>query len=238
MFQFLLKAIAQLSDPALKRIMYFSVFGSFIVFAILGTGLWYLFSTIPAESVPHLTSIRDYLGSSFHWFSELLFTIGIGLLTILLFPGIVSIILGFFLEGTAKAVEAKHFPNLPKGREQPAREIFISTLKFAFLILLVNTIALPFYIALFFIPPLNLILFYAINGYLTGREYFELVSYLRLDPSDTEQLRKRHRGRIQLSGILLVFIMTFPIVNLVTPVIATAFMVHLFHSLTGGQENL
>jgi len=217
--------------------MYFGVLGSVIVFALLGTGLWYLFNTIPAESVPYLTSIRDYLGDSFQWISGLLFAGGVGVLTILLFPGVVTILVGFFLEDAAKAVEAKHFPNLPKGREQPVREIFISTLKFACLVLLVNAIALPFYIALFFIPPLNLVLFYAINGYLTGREYFELVSYLRLDPGDTKRLRKRHRGRIQLAGILLVFIMTIPFVNLVAPVIATAFMVHFFHSLSGEQKS-
>ena len=231
MFKFLLKALAQLLDPALRRIIYLSVLGSVIVFAVLALGLFYLFSEIPAENVPYLASILDYLGISFKWVSGLLFASGIGFVTILLFPGIVIIVVGFFLEDATKAVEAKHFPNLPKGRAQPAQEIFKSTLRFACLVSLVNTIALPFYIVLFFIPPLNLILFYVINGYLTGREYFELVSNLRLDPNETARLRKRHRGRIQLAGVLLVFIMTIPIVNLIAPVIATAFMVHLFHSI-------
>ena len=231
MIKFLLKTIGQLLDPALRRVMYFSVLGSVIVFTVIAIGLFYLLSQISAESIPYLASILDYLGISFEWISGLLFASGIGFLTMLLFPGLVIIVVGFFLEDAAKAVEAKHFPDLPKGRAQPAREIFKSTLRFACLVSLVNTIALPFYIVLFFIPPLNLILFYIVNGYLTGREYFELVSNLRLDPNETEQLRKRHRGRIQLAGVLLFFIMTIPVVNLLAPVIATAFMVHFFHSV-------
>lgn len=236
MFGFLLKALAQLPDPALRRVMYFGVLGSITVFAALGMGIWALFDTIPAESVPYLTSIKGWLGDYFDWVSGILFAGGIGILTILLFPGVVTIIVGIFLEDVAKAVEARHYPGLPAGRGQPIREIIISTGKFALLVIVVNAIALPFYIALLFLPPLNLILFYTINGYLTGREYFELVSYLRLDPAQTESLRKQYRGRIQLAGILLVFLMTIPILNLLAPVIATAFMVHFFHALPDTQK--
>ncbi|HAA92850.1 MAG TPA: hypothetical protein DCS82_03925 [Rhodospirillaceae bacterium] len=236
MFKFLLKALAQLSDPALRRVMYFGILGSVLVFGTLAMGLWYLFDTIPAESVPFLTTIRDWLGGSFEWVSGILFAGGIGVLTFLLFPGVVTIIVGIFLEDVVKAVEAKHYPNLPAGRDQPIREIVISTVKFACLVLLVNVLALPLYILLIFLPPLNLVLFYAINGYLTGREYFELVGLLRREPAETERLRKRHRGRVQLAGIMLVFLMTIPFVNLLAPVIATAFMVHFIHDLPADTE--
>lgn len=236
MLRFLLKALAQLPDPALRRVMYFGILGSALVFSALAFGLWTLFETIPAESVPHLTTIRDWLGGSFEWVSGILFVGGIGVLTFLLFPGVVTIIVGIFLEDVAKAVEARHYPDLPPARDQPVREIVLSTVKFACLVLLVNVLAMPFYIVLIFLPPLNLILFYALNGYLTGREYFELVSLLRRDPGETEKLRKRHRGRIQLAGILLVFLMTIPFVNLLAPVIATAFMVHFFHALPADRE--
>lgn len=236
MFKFLLKALAQLPDPALRKLMYFGILGSALVFGALAFGLWVLFDTVPAESVPFLTTIRDWLGGSFSWISGILFVGGIGVLTFLLFPGVVTIIVGIFLEDVAKAVEAKHYPQLPPGRDQPLREIVVSTVKFACLVVLVNVLAMPLYILLIFLPPLNLILFYAINGYLAGREYFELVSLLRRDPAETEQLRKSHRGRIQLAGILLVFLMTIPFLNLLAPVIATAFMVHFFHALPMDDE--
>jgi len=41
--------------------------------------------------------------------------------------------------------------------------------------------ALPLYI---FVPGVNLVLFYGLNGYLLGREYFAMVAMRRLDPRE------------------------------------------------------
>jgi uncharacterized protein involved in cysteine biosynthesis len=73
--------------------------------------------------------------------------------------------------------------------------------------------------------------FYALNGYLLGREYFELVALRRLDESSTRALRKAYQGSIFLSGVMIAVLTSVPLVNLAAPVIATAFMVHLFESL-------
>jgi CysZ protein len=231
MLKFLLKALAQLPDPALRRVMYLGLFGSIAAFALLYTGLWLMLAAIPPDSIPFLTTIKDWLGDWFGSVSGVLFAGGVVLLTFLLFPAVVTIIVGLFLEDVVSAVEARHYPGAGAVRPQSYREILWTTVKFALLVILVNVIALPFYILFLFLPPLNLILFYAVNGYLTGREYFELVGLLRLDPAEAERLRRRHRGRIQIAGMVLVFLMTVPIVNLFAPVVATAFMTHLYHAL-------
>jgi uncharacterized protein involved in cysteine biosynthesis len=75
------------------------------------------------------------------------------------------------------------------------------------------------------------LVFYALNGYLLGREYFELVALRRLDESSVRALRRSYQGSIFLSGALIAFITTIPLLNLAAPVVATAFMVHLFESL-------
>ena len=77
---------------------------------------------------------------------------------------------------------------------------------------------------------MNLVLFYVVNGYLTGREYFELVGLSRRQPVEVAMLRQCNRGRVQVAGLLIVFLMTIPLVNLLAPVIATVFMVHLYNS--------
>jgi uncharacterized protein involved in cysteine biosynthesis len=95
----------------------------------------------------------------------------------------------------------------------------------------VNLLALPLYFVLLFVPPFNLFLFYGVNGYLFGREYFELVSLRRLDEPEAKRLRRRYRGRVFLAGALIAIMMTMPIVNLFAPIVATAFMLHTFEAL-------
>jgi uncharacterized protein involved in cysteine biosynthesis len=84
---------------------------------------------------------------------------------------------------------------------------------------------------LIWIPPLNLVLFYLLNGYLLGREYFEMVAVRRLDLPATKRLRRAFRGRVIMAGAVITFLLTIPLVNLITPIIATAFMLHIFEDL-------
>jgi uncharacterized protein involved in cysteine biosynthesis len=72
--------------------------------------------------------------------------------------------------------------------------------------------------------------FYAVNGYLLGREYFELVALRRVDATEAEAMRSRFRGRMFLAGLVTAFLLTVPFVNLVAPIIGTAAMVHLFEA--------
>jgi len=134
------------------------------------------------------------------------------------------------------AVEARHYPNEPAARPQPISEVLATTVKFALMVIALNVLFLPVYLILFFVPPLNLVLYYVLNGYLVSREFYELVALRRLEPRPARRLRRAHRGRILLAGIVVVFIMTIPIVNFITPVLATAFMVHVFQNLPRRRE--
>jgi len=88
-------------------------------------------------------------------------------------------------------------------------------------------LALPIYLVFFFLGPLNLFVFYALNGYLLGREYFELIAHRRMEPLQALHLRRAFQGQMFLAGVIITFLMTIPVVNLLAPVIATATMVHL-----------
>jgi CysZ protein len=89
-------------------------------------------------------------------------------------------------------------------------------------LILVNLIALPFYL----LPGINLALFWIVNGYLLGREYFELVALRHLDVAAARALRRRHALRIFIAGIVIAAFATVPFLNLLSPLFATAFMVH------------
>ena len=78
------------------------------------------------------------------------------------------------------------------------------------------------------IPPVFPFVFYAANGYLLGREYFELVALRRVQPQDAKRLRRENRREIFVSGVVVALLLTVPVVNLAAPVIGVAVMAHLF----------
>ena len=145
----------------------------------------------------------------------------------LLFPAVTAVIMSFLLDDIAEAVERRHYPGLPAAREPPLLESLMGALAFLGVTLLANLIFLPLYL----IPGANLFVFYTLNGYLLGREYFELVAVRRLETKPSKQMRRRFRGRVFVAGIVIAFLLTIPLVNLITPIVATGFMVHIFESL-------
>jgi CysZ protein len=50
-------------------------------------------------------------------------------------------------------------------------------------------------------------------------------------------VRSRFAGRIFLGGVVIAGLFALPLVNLVAPVIATAFMLHLFEALPRPVEH-
>src|SRR3546814_14901069 len=82
--------------------------------------------------------------------------------------------------------------------------------------LILNLLVLPLYLVLIWIPPLNLLLFYLLNGYLLGREYFEMVAVWRLDLAGAKRLRRDFRGRVVLGGAVIAFLLTIPLGKRVT----------------------
>ncbi|MGH9808822.1 MAG: EI24 domain-containing protein, partial [Terriglobia bacterium] len=81
-------------------------------------------------------------------------------------------------------------------------------------------------------PGVNLIAFYLGNGYLLGREYFELAAMRHLPIEDVKRLRKANVGYVWMCGLIIAVIASVPILNLITPIFATAFMVHIYKQLT------
>jgi CysZ protein len=230
------KAVAQLPDPRLRRVLIIGILGSFAIFAVLWIALWWAMSAIAWTDMWGIGWLISWFGDFAAWVGSVVFFSSILLATFLLFPAIVTIIVGFFLEEVVDAVETRHYPNEATPRPQPLSEVLAITIKSALIVAAMNLIFLPIYLLLFLLPPLNLVVYYLLNGYLVSREYYELVALRRFDPRTARQLRRAHRGRVLLAGVILVFFMTIPIVNFVTPVLATAFMVHIFQGLPRRRE--
>lgn len=148
-------------------------------------------------------------------------------LAYLLFPAMTALMLGFFLDGVIAEIERRRYPALPPPRRTGLASLLISTLRLFLLAVILNVAALPFYLA----PGINLFIYYGLNGYLVGREYFELVALRRLEGSAARAMWRRHRGRLVLAGVVIVILLSLPLINLVAPVMAAAFMLHVFEGL-------
>lgn len=215
----LFKAFAQLTDPALRRVVRISVLGALGCYVALVALVWF--------GLPHITFFDQ------GW-ADTGTGIALGILAlvlpILFFPALVTAIMGAMLDGVADAVEARHYPQLNWPRPQKWTEVVAGTLRFLLLTVAINLAALPIY-AVLLVTGFTIVLVVTVNGYLLGREYFEVVAARRLDPAQSKLCFRNNLGRLWLAGALIAVLFSIPLLNLVAPVVATAFMVHLFQSL-------
>lgn len=168
------------------------------------------------------------------WLERLAEFAGFGALLValfLLFPAVVAVCVGFFLDDVAAAVERRWYPGDSPGRDLPLASALAEGAAFGALALGLNLLALPLYLALLFVPPLNLFLFYGLNGYLLGREYFDLASRRHLSAAEAVAVRKANSGRVISAGIVIAVLASIPVVNFATPILGAAAMTHLFKQI-------
>jgi CysZ protein len=154
---------------------------------------------------------------------------GVGLIVGLgfLVAPVAALFAGLFLDDIAELVERAHYPADPVGRPLPLAGALWTSVKFLGVVLLVNAVALPAVLILGF----GFLIFLGANAYLLGREYFELVALRQSDEATARRLRIRHSGRIFVAGLVIAGFIAIPIVNLLAPLFATAFMVHVYKGI-------
>lgn len=210
----LARAFAQLDDPAVRRVAWRGFGIAMVVLAALVAGLSVTLLQVDLVGWAWLDWTIDVLGG-----------VAVLVLAILLFPAVAGIITSFFLDDVCTAVERRYYPGLPPPRSQGIAEGIGTALQFTGILLLANAVA---FVVAYWIPVINAVVFYFVNGYLLGREYFEMVALRRVPPAEVRRLRRRHGTRLLMAGIVIALLLTVPILNLLTPIVATAFMVHVY----------
>lgn len=225
------KAAGQLSDPRMRGVLWQGIAGALAVFVALWAVVWWLLANVDPASIWGIATIVEWMGDSFDWIAGIAFFAAMLVATFMLFPAVVTMVFGLFLDRVAGIVEERHYPGLAAPRAQPLLETLVGTVKFAAIVVLLNLLFLPLYVLLIFLPGANLLLYYLLNGYLIGREFFELAAFRRMEPAEAHRLRRAWRGKVMTAGVLMTFLMTIPVANLLAPVLGAAFMVHVFHDL-------
>ncbi len=206
------KALGQLGDPAFRRSIGWSLALAALVFAALWLIVWLVLTRTAISELRWIDTTVDVLGG-----------LAAVALTFVLFPGVVAAILSLFVDRIIGAVEARHYPHLPPPRDQPLSEQIATALRFLAMVVVLNLAVLPLYL----VPVVNALVFYGLNGYLLGREYFEMVAPRRLEREPRRMLWRRWRLGFVLAGVVFAFMSTLPLVNLLAPVLAAATMTHM-----------
>lgn len=153
----------------------------------------------------------------------------VAVLSVFLMIPVASAITSMFLDTVAQAVEDEHYPRLGAARQVPLSDALRDTFSFLGVLIVANVMALVLY--LMFAPAAPLI-FWGLNGFLLGREYFTLAAIRRVGRKEAKVLRSRYSGRIWLAGFLMAIPLSVPILNLIIPILGAATFTHLFHRLS------
>jgi uncharacterized protein involved in cysteine biosynthesis len=212
----LLLGFRQLADPSAQRLLVRCVLLAIATFVLLLIAVAALLAALDPTGLVWVDTGLAIAGSA-----------AVLVLAWLLFPVTIAITLGFFADDVAEAVERRHYPDLPPPSGMGVSASVWAALRFGAVALLLNLLVLPLYL----LPGANLLIYLALNGYLLGREYFETVAARRLPGATVTALRRRLRARLWPAGVVIAALLAVPVFNLVAPVVAIAFMVHLFEGL-------
>lgn len=224
-----LMAVGQLGDRRFRRVFWLGILLTFTLLVASYAGLLYLINALVGDEfiLPVLGEVR--------WLNDLLSLssfIFMIILSMFLMVPVASAITSMFLDEVAQAVEDRHYPALPSVPGVPFGEALRDTINFLGVLIGANLLAVLLYV---FLPFATMFIFWALNGFLLGREYFTLAAMRRVGRTVAKQLRSKHTGTIWVAGILMAIPLSVPLVNLLIPILGAATFTHIFHMLEGRE---
>ncbi|NBX03226.1 MAG: hypothetical protein EBR02_04030 [Alphaproteobacteria bacterium] len=177
--------------------------------------------------------VSSYIGASgaeSAWLTAL-GSIGGWMIAWFMFPLLYPILISFFDEKMAEVIEREDYPLLPTA-EPPFWPTLGNDALFTLKAIGLNILCLPLY----FIPLFGQLLYYGLNGYLLGKQFFRMAAGRRANAAQVKDMQKQARGLIFMCGVGIMICATIPLLNFVAPLLGVATMLHLFHSLHGTKK--
>ena len=208
-----LDTFAQIFSPPFRNVMWKSLGLTAAILALAGIALDRLALSFVHVGPPWLNLLLSIV-------------LALGLVAGLVFLAAptVSLVATFYLDDIAALVEQTVDPNGPKGRPLPLAPSLAMGLRFAVLSIVVNVVVL----ALTIFTGVGLAAFFVLNGYLLGREFFELAAMRHVSAAQARSLFHRHWYEVFLAGVIVSALVAVPVLNLLTPLFATAFLTRVY----------
>ncbi|MCE8536727.1 EI24 domain-containing protein [Ruegeria pomeroyi] len=222
-----LAALGQIGDPRFRKVLGLGVGLTLaLLVAVYALFLWLIQWLVgPEVTLPVLGEVT-WVGGLLS-VSSLIFML---VLSVFLMVPVASAITSMFLDEVAQAVEDRHYPNLPPATTVPFGEALKDTVNFLGVLIAANLAAFVLY-AMF--APFALFIFWGLNGFLLGREYFTLAAMRRVGRAEARRLRSKNLMTIWLAGALMAIPLSVPLVNLLIPILGAATFTHIFHAVNG-----
>ncbi|MEX6508162.1 sulfate transporter family protein [Jiella sp. M17.18] len=227
-------ALADILSPPFRAVLWKTLGLTLLVLVGLWFGVESVFEWLAVPFLSHL------FPNAPHWLDEAGtlagWAAGIALAVLLAFliAPISALIAGAFQDDVAEIVERDGYPGVPTGRALPLFQGLFISVKFLGVVILGNLIAF----ALLWVPGINVVAFFLVNGYLLGREYFEFAAMRYRSEADAKALRIRYGTSVFLSGLVIAAFLAVPILNLLTPLFAASLMVHLHQRVAKKEGGL
>lgn len=224
------KALGQLPDPRFRRVL---LLGLGLTIALLA-GATVVLGWIVGRFAPDMMTLPFVgevhgLASLAGWATVLLMIV----LSVVLMVPVAAAFTGMFLDDVAEAVEDAYYPNLPPVGNLPLIDTLRDSMSMIAITIAVNLVAL---ILFFFVGPLAPVLFWAVNGYLLGREFFQMAAMRREGRDGANRMRRRHAGQVWIAGTLMAVPLSVPLLNLIIPILGAATFTHMYHRLAGNRD--
>ncbi|MBA4490349.1 EI24 domain-containing protein [Paracoccus sp. S1E-3] len=221
----LLLGWADLLRPRIFRLVLLGIALTILLFVALQAGLFWALRLFGPDSVtlPFWGAIP--LGGALSWGSLAMFPV----LGFFLMAPVAAAFAGLFSDRVANRVEEIHYPNA-RGAEPDFWDGLLESLAVMGLVLLVGLCSL---LLTPFVGPLAPVLFYIANGWLLGREFFQMAARRHLPETEATRLRNARTVTVTALGVMIAFALTIPVVNIAVPVLAVASFTHLYHLLSG-----
>ncbi|MEO1745524.1 MAG: sulfate transporter family protein [Pseudomonadota bacterium] len=229
------KALGELFDPAMRQVFWKAIGLTIASLILLWFGLvWTMEAVVPVvgswfgmELVVFSVPIAAQFGGPAAVIATILFGLLSAAMLAFLIGPVSAAIAGIFLDEVAEHVERQDYPGDQPGTALPVGQSIIMSVKFFGIVIVGNLLA----ILLWFVPGITLIAFFAVNGYLLGREYFQLAAMRFHNEADTKALFSANSRHVLLAGFVIAGFMAIPLLNLLTPLFGAALMVHLHKAI-------
>jgi CysZ protein len=214
MFASIGRALSLIFDPALIGVVVKALLLTIVLFLVLLVGLEYALHLLPTLGVPWVNRVLEILAPIFL------------LMGFFVLGGPVAALFGsLYLDRIANAVEKRWYATDARAPGTSLGTGLGAGFRLAGLVLLADLLLLPSDVLA---PGFGEIATIVVNGFLLGREYFELAALRHVSLKAADALRRRNSGSVFVAGLILSVLTFVPLVNLFAPLFGAALMVHLY----------